>query len=420
MINLLFNINYLIISLVNFWNIGMSVSSIRHASYMSFDGKPVNIWLYKNSFKVHAGNEVYIYDLEGRPVFIYYDDRLFVRGLNGEVIEKKWLSIKPLRRFLRHIYDMEEKRKIIEKAHARLRESLGMDIGEDLKLFISKILRKNHSILKREAEVFKKIYKPISILPPDQYLTIVLQPVEGCPYNKCSFCTFYKDRRFRFKTLEEFKEHVKLVKEFIGEGVKIRNRIFLADANALITPTGLLLQYMDIIWRFFEKKYIDGIYSFVDYFHSIKSVEELIKLKDLGLRRVYVGLESGNNEVLNILNKPGPSEKAVELVRQFKKAGINVGVIVLIGAGGSKYYEVHVDDTIKILNSMPLGKGDIIYLSRLKIFHDSPYAILSKKYGLRELKPDEMDKQISEIIGRLKFNDEKPVIAEYDIDEFVY
>ena len=398
----------------------MSVDSIRHANYLSFDGKPVNIWLYKDSFKIHVGDEVYIYDLEGRPVFIYFNQRLFVRGLSGEIVEKKWLSIKPLRRFSRKILHEKEKRRIIERAHERLREALEMNVDAGLKSFILNILKIDYSALQKEAKIFREIYKPISILPPDQYLTIVLQPVEGCPYNKCSFCTFYKDRRFRFKTLEEFKDHVKMVKKFIGEGIKMRNKIFLADANALITPTKLLLKYMDIIWRFFERNYIDGVYSFIDYFHSIKSVEELSKLRDLGLRRVYVGLESGNNDVLKILNKPGPSEKAIELVKQFKRVGINVGVIVLIGAGGSEYYKVHVDDTIRILNSMPLGKGDIIYLSRLKILHNSAYAVLSRKYTLRELKPDEMDKQISEIIRGLRFNNEKPVIAEYDIDEFIY
>lgn len=393
---------------------------VKHINYISIDRKPVDIWLYKNSLKIDVYDEVYVYDLVGRPIFIYYDNRLYVRGLNGEVVEKKWLSIHPPRRFLKHIYDEDEKRKIIYKAHLRLREALNNDISEDMRSLIKKILEFNCEKLEEDAEKFRKIYKPISILPPDQYLTIVLQPVEGCPYNKCSFCTFYRDRRFRFKSLKEFRSHVKEVRKFIGDGIKIRDRIFLADANALITPTKLLLNYIDIIWKYFDRKYITGLYSFVDYFHNIKSLDELIELKNMGLKRVYVGLESGNNDVLKILNKPGPSEKAVELVNQFKKAGIDVGVIILIGAGGMKYHREHVKDTVRILNLMPLDKRDIIYLSKLKIMPNSAYAILSRQYGLKKMSLEDMDRQIAEIISGLKFNLDKPIVAEYDIDEFVY
>ncbi len=289
-----------------------------HLSYVSHDGKPVNIWLYKNSLKMHVGDEVYVYDLVGRPIFIYFNHRLFVRGLDGEFVEKKWLSINPLRRFSRRVVDVKERRLIVETAHNRLKEALEKD-GGGLKPYISKILEMNYLKLEEEAKVFREIYKPISILPPDQYLTIVLQPVEGCPYNKCSFCTFYKDRRFRYKTLEEFRDHVRKVRDFIGDGVKMRDKIFLADANALIAPINLLLNYIGVIWEFFNRNDITGIYSFVDYFHNIKSLDELRRLREVGLRRVYVGLESGSNEVLRILNKPGPSEKAVELVKSFKR-----------------------------------------------------------------------------------------------------
>lgn len=393
---------------------------IKHSSYISHDKKPVNIWLYKNSLKMHVGDEVYVYDLVGRPIFIYFNQRLFVRGLSGEFIEKRWLSINPPRRFSRRVASEKEKIMIVEKAHGRLREALKRGIIDDLKLFITNILKMNYLKLEEEAMVFKEIYKPISILPPDQYLTIVLQPVEGCPYNKCSFCTFYRDRRFRYKTLEEFREHVKRVRKFIGDGIKIRDKIFLADANALIAPTNLLLNYLKIIWESFEREYITGVYSFVDYFHNIKSLSELKELRKMGLRRVYVGLESGSNEVLEILNKPGPSEKAVELVKRFKEAGINVGVILLIGAGGTRYYEVHIKNSIRILNLMPLDKGDIIYFSRLKILPNSAYAELSKKYGLKSLTQEEMDKQILEIISGLKFGGKRIIMAEYDIDEFVY
>ncbi len=95
-------------------------------------------------------------------------------------------------------------------------------------------------------------------------------------------------------------------------------------------------------------------------------------------------------------------------------------MILLIGAGGKKYYREHVKESLKILNLMPLDRRDIIYLSRLKIFPESAYAELSVKYHLKNLTQEEMDKQILEVIDGLKFGEKKPIIAEYDINEFVY
>lgn len=388
---------------------------------ISADGLIGKVWLYNDSLRIHVGKEVYVYDLEGRPIFIYFNERLFVRGLSGEFVEKKWLSVRPLRRFLRRLRDEDEKRRIVEYAHWRLGTILNSIDEDDILDIVDRIFNMNYWRLEVDADRFRKIYLPISILPPDQYLSLVLQPVIGCPYNKCSFCTFYRDRRFRIRSSDEFREHVEMVRDFLGEGAKIRRKIFLADANALIADTKLLVDYMIIAKEYLDSKYIDGFYAFTDYFHKPKSIKDLILLRRMGLRRVYIGLESGSDEVLEILNKPGPARKAVEYVKLFKKAGINVGVIILIGAGGREYFDEHVGKTIGILNSMPLDNRDIIYMSRLKIREESPYRYLALKYGISSLNMEEMDEQIIMISQGLKFKpDHAPIVAEYDIDEFVY
>jgi len=384
------------------------------------DESPGIVGLYRDSLRVNVGNEVYIYDLEGRPVFLYLDGKLYVRGLSGIWVEKKWVSIRPPRRYSRVLRDKEEYAAILARSLKVLKRILELDIDSRIGGFISYILDRGVTRLEVEERKFREVYKPISILPPDQYLSIVLQPVEGCPYNMCSFCTFYRDRRFRFKSVDEFEKHVEEIKLLVGKGYYMRRKIFFADANALIAPTDLLLKYMGITWKYFDHGIIDGIYSFIDYFHKPKTVEELIQLRRQGLRRVYVGLESGSTEVLNILNKPGPPSESVKLVESLKAADINVGVIILIGAGGREYYNEHVANTVDILNRMPLGKGDILYYSRLKIRPDSAYARLSEEYGITALSQEEMDRQINEINKKLVFHWDKPVIAEYDIDEFVY
>ncbi|HIE36883.1 TPA: radical SAM protein [Candidatus Geothermarchaeota archaeon] len=385
----------------------------------SIDGISSTISIFRDSIKFTFGDEVYVFDLEARPIFMYFNDMLYERGLSGEIIEKKWISLNPPKRFLRRVIDKGEKRDILKYTFNRVGEIL--DIlgvkglyGLEDRLNIDRIWE-----LESEEERFRRIYRPISILPPDQYLSLVFQPLEGCPYNKCSFCTFYRDRDFRYKTADEFREHVKEVIEFLGKSILIRRRIFLADANALFADTEQLLEYIKIIREYIDRGSIEGFYSFSDYFTVYKTVYELKTLRSEGYKRVYIGLESGSDDVLKILSKPGPAERSLELVKRLKEAGITVGIIILIGAGGREYYDEHVMKTIKILNAMPLDKRDIIYYSKLKIHSDSEYYKISREYGLTELDDEEMNMQIDDIRRGLK-HIEKPIQAIYDIDETIY
>ena len=383
------------------------------------DDRRGDIYLFHDSLKIHISPEVYVFDLDGRPIFIYYKNILYERGLSNEFVAKKWISFNPPRRHLERVKDISFKREIIEFSHKRVREVLDSNPPQEIKNVLFKVLEYSYERLEEEARRFYQIYKPISILPPDQYLALVLQPVEGCPYNKCSFCTFYRDRKFRYKTIEEFRKHVKEVIDFIGRGILIRRRIFLADANALVAPMKLLKQYINIIYEYIPRDEVAGLYSFMDYFTFKKDLDDFTWLRENGLRMVYIGLETGNNELLKILNKPGPSERAIDVVSLLKEAGVNVGVIILIGAGGSKFYEKHVKDTIKILNKMPLDDQDIIYFSKLKTSPNSEYMKLIKEYGLDNLDDEEMDQQIMDIRSGLT-HDKMPITAIYDIDEFVY
>jgi radical SAM superfamily enzyme YgiQ (UPF0313 family) len=122
--------------------------------------------------------------------------------------------------------------------------------------------------LSADAISFKNVYLPISILPPDQYLALVVQVTEGCNYNQCIFCDFYKDRPFRIKTNTELKEHLLKIKNYFGEGIKMRRSIFLGDANAIVIPQERLIKALRSIKNVFPQP--KDIYSFIDVFTGIK------------------------------------------------------------------------------------------------------------------------------------------------------
>jgi radical SAM superfamily enzyme YgiQ (UPF0313 family) len=111
---------------------------------------------------------------------------------------------------------------------------------------------------------YHKVYKPVGILPPDQYMAVVLQATEGCSFNTCTFCDFYRDRPFRIKQPDAFRQHCEAVRDYLGEGLKLRRTIFLGDANALVIPMPRLLPLLDIVHQTYDVEALGGIYAFLD------------------------------------------------------------------------------------------------------------------------------------------------------------
>jgi len=287
---------------------------------------------------------------------------------------------------------------------------------------------------------FAALYKPITILPPDQYGAIVLQLAEGCSYNKCTFCTFYRDRPFRVKPPEEARRHIEDVLDFLGPGRSNRRQVFLGDANALIIPQHTLRRLMELVNEYFEVAPpgltpgqraawdwdhplgVYGIHSFMDSFGlQWKSRQDLKELADLNLRRVYIGLESGHDPLRQFLGKPGLAAEAAGAVADLKAAGLSVGLILLVGAGGAQYREPHLKDSVALLQAMGLGRDDLVYLSPMVEHQDSPYVEAMARSGLTSLGPAELYEALQEFRQALRdLGPEGPRVAIYDINEFTY
>jgi radical SAM superfamily enzyme YgiQ (UPF0313 family) len=294
--------------------------------------------------------------------------------------------------------------------------------------------------LRDDRRRFLRVYKPITILPPDQYRAVVLQITEGCTYNRCTFCSFYRDRPFRVKALNEVRAHIADVKAFFGETLALRHVIFLADANALVSPTEHLLPVFDLIdqsfdlippnlpaeeqlaWRRAHPCWVRGIYSFLDVFTGHhKRVGDFRALRERGLQRVYIGLETGDPELLRFLNKPGSPEEAQELVAMIKAAGLHVGIIVMAGVGGDKFARSHVEKTVQVVNGLGLGMNDLVYLSEFVEYPASEYTGRARAARIRPLSARETRAQMDEMRSGFRFDGHnRPKVAIYDIQEFIY
>ncbi|HXF68444.1 MAG TPA: radical SAM protein [Thermoflexus sp.] len=283
--------------------------------------------------------------------------------------------------------------------------------------------------LEADARRFAEVYAPIGILPPDQYLSLVVQATIGCPFNTCIFCGFYRTLPFRVRSPEEFEAHLEAIRAFFGEGLSLRRTIFLGSANALAIPMPRLLALLERLRRVFplrtdgeERHGFAGIYAFLDGFTGLKkTVGDYEALRALGLRRVYIGLESGHDPLLAFLRKPATAEQMIETVRRLKGAGLQVGVIVMIGVGGDRFAADHVEDTVAVLKAMSLGRGDLVYLSDFVEVPGTPYRAMAEAMGIRPLSPAERRAQAEAIrAGLHRADGEGPRVAPYALEAFLY
>ncbi len=363
-------------------------------------------------------NDLWTFDLEGRPIGMFIDGVNYRRTLSNHYFQKDRICI-----------DGEDYRNVnpiglgiaeglIVNAH-KLLSDIRPKLPLEIHPMIDRILSQNMPVLEKNGQAFNDIYLPISILPPDQYMAMVIQITEGCNYNRCTFCNFYRDRPFKIKTADEIEVHIDRVLDFLGEGIKLRKSIFLADANALVMPQNRLMGALEII----QKKIgsTREIFSFIDVFTGIrKSAADFSNLAALGLKRVYLGIESGDPELLELLHKPQVTDDIIDLAENLKRGGVQLGVIFLTGAGGWDYHAQHMNNSQALLEKLPLGKGDIIYLS--EFYETNPeYETVLKKQGILQPNRQDIRKMTLDFKSQIQEITSKGVIiSTYDIQQFLY
>ena len=413
----------------------------------AYEGMKVLLNLKQTSVSLSvADQEVYSFDLEGKPLSFWVNGKTFVWTLDCRVI-KKWRD-ESLQKQIQEA-DPNERQAILGQARSRLAGlqtashhgnlqvvrsdgSMG-NPSELIESWLAKFLTWDAARCEEQRRAFASVYSPVTILPPDQYLTLVLQVTLGCHWNRCSFCDFYRAVHFHIRSMDEFEQHIHAVKRFFGDAIHLRRSIFLGDANALILPQNRLIRVFDQINQEFcfadspsaahrEEPIFAGINSFLDVFAGERKSEmDFRELKARHLHRVYLGLETGFDPLLAFLNKPANSAQASDLVARLKSAGLSLGLIVLTGPGGDQFADAHVEETAALIRKMPLGSEDVIYLSPLHASPDSEYAHRAKEAGIRALTPLEIEDQTKRIRETLTLAQQPgPRLARYDIREFVY
>lgn len=392
---------------------------------------------------------MFTFDAAGRLIGAFVAGRTLRRSLANDILEKQAGDRPGLTHRQRRLLTPAEVQAVEDRAYATAAAAAAALAQAPLRHAEQEPARAalecigDYSFARLEAEraVYRRIYKPITILPPDQYLALYLQATEGCSYDECSFCGFYRDRRFHMKNLEEFVTHMAEVRAFFGASLTLRRSIFLGDANALMMPQANLLALLEAVqatfpiipaglttaqrhaWQASHPIHFQGIYSFVDAFTTRrKTVADFHELALRGLRRAYVGLETGDPALLRFLGKPNSPQQAADLITQLKAGGVGVGIIILVGAGGAQFASDHVRATVQLINTLPLDQHDVIYFSELLDYPGSTYTQQATAAHIHPLDATERDTQQRALRAGFTFRDahHTPKISYYDIREFLY
>ncbi|MGB9599379.1 MAG: radical SAM protein [Myxococcota bacterium] len=181
--------------------------------------------------------------------------------------------------------------------------------------------------------------------PPSEAYSMIFQVTLGCSHNRCKFCYMYKTKRFRIKTPESI---IKDIEE--AERYKYQfDKVFLADGDALVMKTESLLKILNIIKERFP--HIKRVSSYANPSNILrKSESELKSICEAGLKMLYIGIESGDDEILRLVDKGASSEEIIGSIKKAKECGFQTSTTVVLGLGGRERTKKHSENTARLIN----------------------------------------------------------------------
>ena len=245
------------------------------------------------------------------------------------------------------------------------------------------------------------------IRPPNEATSLLVRVTRNCPWNRCTFCPVYKGRRFSLRSPEEVEADIAAMAELAGRLTEASRRLgaggritasalreaaglrppsgavqvalfldsggrsaFLQDANSLVLPTERLVRVLEALRAAFPS--LERVTSYARA-HTLtkRSVEELTALREAGLDRVHVGLESGSDLVLERVAKGAGAARHIDAGRRVKAAGLELSEYVMPGLGGRALSEEHARETARVLAAV---EPHFVRLRTLAIPPGSPLA----------------------------------------------
>ncbi|MBU2702384.1 radical SAM superfamily enzyme YgiQ (UPF0313 family) [Sporomusaceae bacterium BoRhaA] len=236
--------------------------------------------------------------------------------------------------------------------------------------------------------------------PPSEARSLILRVTIGCSHNSCTFCSMYRDVTFRARSMEEIHS---LIQSAAATYPTMR-RVFLADGNALVLSTEKLLIIMEWLHQSFPSLTRITCYGGPRDILR-KSPAELAQLKTAGLKIIYLGLESGDDEVLTLLNKGVTAAEMTEAGQKVVQSGIKLSLMVILGAGGLALTEQHALNTAKVVSAI---EPTMLSALTLMLHENTPLRKLAEQGQFTPLNASQLMTELSSFLAHVEVT--KPCI----------
>ncbi|MFT7008013.1 MAG: radical SAM superfamily enzyme YgiQ (UPF0313 family) [Colwellia sp.] len=242
--------------------------------------------------------------------------------------------------------------------------------------------------------------------PPSEWKSLILQVTSGCSWNRCSFCEMYtaENKKFKPKKIDLIEQEIiSVVQSALPVG-----RVFLADGDAMALPFKRLKEILLLI-----KQYLPQVTRVSSYCLprnlTNKTVDQLSELQALGLKLMYVGCESGDDEVLEIIEKGETYNSSLMALNKIKQAGMKSSVMILNGLGGPELSKQHAINSARLMNE---AQPD--YLSTLVVSFPLGEERFAKGFTERKHQPFRLLNQLE------LFHEMKLLLSELDLKKTVF
>jgi radical SAM superfamily enzyme YgiQ (UPF0313 family) len=226
------------------------------------------------------------------------------------------------------------------------------------------------------------IYEGAVYRPPSEARSLIVQVTIGCSYNRCRFCSMYKDEKFRIRSMEEIRRDFYEARDWYGDQIE---KVFLADGDALVLPAERFRDLLVFVRGLFPRlRTITAYGAPKDILRY--SLDNLKKIGKAGLSMVYMGAESGDNQVLLNMEKGVTREEIIEAGRKLKAAGIPSSITLISGLGGKERLEEHAVGSADLISRI---QPEYVGILTLMLNEKAP-AIQDVREGkLKLLSPEE-------------------------------
>ena len=192
-------------------------------------------------------------------------------------------------------------------------------------------------------------YEGMIYRPPGEWKSYLLQCTIGCSNNSCTFCSMYKDKRFRIRPLKDILDDIEMARKAYGNGVR---RVFLCDGDAIIMKQEELLTILDRLYKTFP--YLEKVTTYAGPKSTMsKTPAQLKELNEAGLKRAYLGVETGDDELLKKVKKGATAQEILDAALLLKDCGFDLWTMIILGlAGSGEPSKRHALATAELMNKM--------------------------------------------------------------------